>query len=699
MMLPSKESEMTRSSLELMYHISRELATALDLRTVLERVIFLSIKSVGAISGSIIVIDDNGKPVESAIITGDTIHNHTTQRLRVMLDHGLAGWVVRNRTSALVKDTSKDERWMQRQYEKEEQTAPRSAVSAPLLVRERLTGVMTLVHPKAGFFTKDHLALVQAISDQASIAVLNARLYAESQRQARVMTALAESAAIITGSLNLENVLARIMDQISQALRVEAVTLALIDPQSNELVVHAATGSAKDRLLKVRFQVGTGIAGWVAQEGRGVVVDDVHSDSRFDPQNDERTGFTTKAIACAPLRYRGEVIGILEAINPQNKVFDQDALLVLTGIGSLAGTAVRNAQLFEHLQAAHQSYRELFEDSIDPILITRWDGKIIEANRQAVNATDYDKDTLCQLTITQIHTPDLALLGAQYENVSVGKTLSYELRLRTRSGHEVPIQVSVRQVKVEDISHIQWILRDITERKNLDTMREDLISMIYHDLRSPLANVVSSLDVLDNMLPADGDTTVRSLLGIALRSTERIQRLTNSLLDINRLEAGQPVGSRRPANALDLIHEAYEIIVPIAENKQQSLSLELPDSLPSVLVDADMIRRVVTNLIENATKYSPSGSKICVGAAQQGDWVQIWIQDDGPGIPATEHERIFDKFTRLQNREASKGLGLGLAYCKLAVQAHGGHIWVESEPGAGARFIFTVPVSTPESTP
>jgi PAS domain S-box-containing protein len=692
-MLPGKDTELNRSSLELMYHVSRELATALDMRTVLQRILFLSMKTVGAGSGSILVIDDNGKPVESVIIRGSAVHNHTTQRLGVMLDGGLAGWVVRHRTPVLVRDTRRDERWLLQDYEKEALTSARSAVSAPLLVRERLTGVMTLVHPQAGFFTPDHLELVQAISDQASIAVLNARLVAESQRQAQVMTALADSAAAITSSLNLEDVLAHIMDQTTQALRVQAVTLALIDPQTNELVVQAATGSVRHLLQNTRFQMGKGIAGWVAQEGVGVVVDDARRDPRFDSETDQRTGYSTQAVACAPLRYCGEVIGILEALNPEGNLFDPDALLVLTGIGSLAGTAVRNAQLFEHLQAAHQSYLELFEDSIDPILITNWQGLIVEANRQAAAAAEYPQAELLQSFISQLLTPDLELLGAQFENIQGGKTISYESELRTHRGHKMPIQVYVRQVSVKGISHIQWILRDLSERKNLDTLREDLISMIYHDLRSPLANVVSSLDVLNTTQPVANDPTARSLVGIAMRSTERIQRLTSSLLDINRLEAGQPLGVRQPMDVLELIREAHDLLMPIAVNKHQTLILDLPHSLPTVLGDADMIRRVITNLLENAIKFSSSGSLTSIGASQQDGWVQVWIQDQGPGIPEVEHGHIFDKFFRLKNRESSKGMGLGLAYCKLAVQVHGGQIWVESGFDSGSRFIFKLPVA------
>lgn len=690
MALPQDDS-ITRASLELLYHISRELSAALDLRTVLQRVLFLSMQNVGAISGSIIVLDDNQKPVESAIIVGNQVHSHTTQQLRATLDFGLAGWVARNRQPVLVKDTSQDERWLPRQYEEDEQARPKSAVSAPLLTRELLVGVITLVHPQPGFFTDEHLALVQAIADQAGIAVLNARLYAESQRQARVSTALAASASGITASLNLEDVLAGIMEQTGQALNVQAVSLALIDPIDGKLVFRAATGWAKHQVIDTRLEIGQGIAGWVAQKGEGVIVQDVDTDPRFDPETDRRTGFKTRAIACAPIRYRGEVIGVLEALNPNEGYFDPDALLVLTGIGSLAGTAIRHAQLFEQLQAAHQSYRELFEDSIDPILITDWEGRILEVNRKAALTTDYAPEDLRQMKISQLHAIDLEQTGECFEKLRSNQTFHYESRLRTCSGHEVPIEVYVRQVKIDDVACIQWILRDITERRNLDTLRDDLISMIYHDLRSPLANVVSSLDVVETMLSPDESTALKPLLDIAIRSTERIQRLTDSLLDINRLEAGQPIGNRQVVKVSDLIRDAVETVMPIAQNKHQRIAIEILSEPPPVHVDPDMIRRVVTNLLENATKYTPSGCLIQVGAYFQDGYVHVWVQDNGPGIPASEHERIFEKFSRLHAREGPRGLGLGLAYCRMAVQAHGGRIWVESKPGAGARFQFTLP--------
>ena len=681
----------TTDSLELLYNISRELAAALDLRTVLQRMLFLSMRNVGAINGSIIVLDDNLQPVESAIIVGEAIHNQTTQQLKITYEKGLAGWVATNKQAVLVPDTSRDERWLRRPDDSSSRSGAKSAVSAPILARDRLVGVMTLVHPQTNFFNQNHLNLVQAIADQAGIAVLNARLYAESQRQARVMTALANSASAITGSLNLEEVLQNILEQISQALRVEVVSLALIDLQNEELVFRASTGKKSQNVVGIRLKLGQGIAGWVAKEGEGAIVPDVTQDSRFFADVDRQTGFITHAIACAPIRWQGQVIGILEALNPLDNIFDSDALLVLTGIGGLAGTAIRHAQLFESLEAAHKRYRDLFEDSIDPILITDWEGHVIEANRQVELITDISTDALRQMSIEQLGFLDTEVVGPHFSNLSSGETISYESVLLTQQGNTVPVQVYARQVQIESASYLQWILQDISERKRLESLRNDLISMIYHDLRSPLANVVSSLDVLETLLPVDTDPALKSLLNIAVRSTERIQRLTNSLLDIRRLEAGQSVVNPQPISPLTLVCEVVEIVQPTAETKKQTISIKVQPDTPPVHADADMIRRVLINLLENAVKYSPTDSKITIGAEREDDHVVIWVKDTGPGIPATERERIFNKFWRLKEQNAQRGYGLGLSYCRLAVEAHAGRIWVEGKPGVGACFKFALP--------
>jgi PAS domain S-box-containing protein len=685
------DTEAAQDSLMLLYEVGREFAAALDLRTVLHRVLFLSMKNIGAISGSIIVLNESGQPAETAFLMAGQKQVNTTLQLQDIYERGMAGWVAKQKNAVLVLDTSKDERWLRRPDDANERTGAKSAVSAPIQVRDELVGVITLVHPRPGFFNTDHLDLVKAIADQAGIAILNARLYAESQRQARVMTAVAESAAAINASLQLDEVFQRILDQISQALRVEGASLALTDFESGELEFRASTLKLTSALSKMRIPLGEGIAGWVALHGESALVADTSQDPRCSPTLEKKLGIERKSVLCVPIRSENQVIGVLEVDNPLEGIFSQDDLLVLSGIAEMAGTAIRHAQLFERQQAAHQRYRELFEDSIDPILITDWGGHILEANRQAELKIGAKSEQLRPFTIEKLHSINHDVVSVDYSSLTPGRTISYESELNTMTGEHLPIEVYVRAVYNEGNSYLQWILRDISERKNMEKMREDLVTMAYHDIRSPLANIVSSLGVIETMI-AEDDPDAESLISIAMRATERIQRLTDSLLDINQLEAGQPVGNRQLVSPVELVAEALDAVLSMAQGKEIEIETILSEDISDVNVDADMIRRVIINLLENAIKFTPAKGKIWIGAKNEANFVRFWVEDTGPGIPAQERERIFDKFTRLHTQSGRRGFGLGLAYCRLAVIGHGGRIWVESETGSGANFQFALPV-------
>jgi two-component system, NtrC family, sensor histidine kinase KinB len=682
-------NDSTRASLELLYHVSRELAAALDLRTVLQRVLFLSLRNVGGERGSIVVLDDNGIVVDSAIVYGVRVHSHTTQQLRETVDRGLAGWVVRSRQAVVLPDTSRDERWLRRPDDANDRSGAKSAICVPVMARERLVGVLTVVHPEVGFFGEEHLALIQAIADQAGIAVLNARLYEDSQRQARVMTALAESAVAMTASLQLSDVLQRILEQTANALRVETVLLALINESQQEIEIRAASGERGWPLVGQHVPLGEGIYGRVASSGQGIILPQA-----ADLPAAQIPGLQVRALVCAPVHAQGRIIGVLEAVNPRSGPLDPDALLVLSGIGSLAGIAIHNATLYGRVDTAQTRYHELFEDSIDPILITNCSGIIQEANRQAGLNTGFDPLALRGMDIDQVYKIVREKTGGDFERIQADEIVTYESTLCTASKNHVPVQVYVRRVMIDEADCLQWIARDISERKALDTLREDLMAMIYHDLRSPLANVVSSLDVMETMIPAESSPSLRSPLRIAQRSTDRIQRLISSLLDVHRLEAGQPILTQSSTDPLTLITEAVDIVRPPADAKRQNLLVNTAQALPALWIDTDMLRRVLVNLLENAIKYSPTGSQIEVGAAVDSAELRFWIQDQGQGIPAEQQQIIFEKFARLRAEPSIKGLGLGLAFCRLAVEAHGGRIWVESTPGAGSRFQFALPVQS-----
>lgn len=517
-------SNSSQLSLELLLNTSRELTTALDINTVLKRVLYLSVKNVGAERGMLIVLDEKQHPEQAAIIFKGQLIRYTIPELYAIIEQGLAGWVLRERKPVLIPNTKNDSRWLSRPDDQADQTGAKSAICVPLVAREEIVGVLTLVHPTPDFFNEKHLELLQAIADQAGIAVHNARLY-------------------------------------------------------------------------------------------------------------------------------------------------------------------------DSLQAATQRYRELFEQNIDPIFITDWENHILEANQQAILVSGYTMQELLNLSILDLHQVQKNALGKNNQQLERQSIITYESEMHLKDHRLLPVIVYVRGIRTSQGNQLQWILRDISERKELDGLRNDLSAMIYHDLRSPLSNVVSSLDMLQSILSTDSKEAIQPVYSIAVRSIGRMQRLINSLLDINRLEAGQPITNQKEFDVARLVDEAADAVQPTVEGKEQQVSLELAENLPPAFGDEDMIRRVLINLLDNATKYTPVQGKIVIKAWSDAGLVYFSVKDSGHGIQPEWREAIFEKFTRIQAERFPRGLGLGLAFCRLAVKAHGGRIWVEGETGQGSQFIFTIPAA------
>jgi PAS domain S-box-containing protein len=678
-------------SLNLLYDISRELVSALDLTTVLQRVLSRSLEIVEADSASIIILNEKGEPEDAAIIVDGEVHKGSVERLKSTLDEGLAGWVVKNRKSALVPDTSQDDRWVKRGYTDGIQQGPKSTLCAPLIARDQLVGVITFTHKKINHYDQEHLDLVQTIADQAAIAALNAQLYQASQRRANVMSILAETAAAITSTLEQDEVFSRILESTSSALEADSVLLGLIDRATNEVELQASLGENSPRKIGHRIKIGEGIAGWVAKNGKMAVVPDMAADNRFNIDAEVTDNYQITAAAAAPISAKGEIVGVLQAVNPKDG-FSEEDILLLQGISGLAGTAIQHARLFNETQQAHARYRQLFEDSIDLIFISDWDGQILEANQEAIQLSKYSREDLQEMKIFHFMMVDWNVVGINFNTLREGDRLTYDSHLQPKEGDGFPVEVHVHPVSIEDQTGLQWIVRDITELKTLEQLREDLTSMIYHDLRSPLANVVSGLDLIRVMVPEEYE--IETILQIGERSINRIQRLVSSLLDTSRLQAGQKIITASPVIFQSLVTEAIETIRPTADASNFVVEVNQPEEPITLVLDADMIRRVMINLLENALKFSRVGRHIQINVWQEDEELYFSVKDEGRGISEEDQKTIFERFMRADViAKKTKGLGLGLAFCKLAVEGHGGEIWVESQLDQGSTFTFKIPIN------
>lgn len=510
---------------------------------------------------------------------------------------------------------------------------------------------------------------------------------------------LLEISRELNTTLDLRTILTRVLTLGARYVGAERASIIVLDDQMQpvEAAISYGDNPHPTSFERIGDVLSSGLAGWVARTRQVAWLADTSQDERWLKRPDdapEQTG--PKSAICAPLLATENLVGILTIVHPQKNYFTEEHVGLVRGIADLAALAVRNARLYTSLQTAHRRYRELFEASMDPIFITNWQGGIMDVNRQAERITGEAKASLLQKTISDLFPLRQDRLGQNFVELMGGTSLNFESSLQPRGGAQHPIEVYVRRIDYSGADSLQWILHDISERVELDRMREDLSAMIYHDLRSPLANIVSSLDLLSAMLPQDLDPGVQSVLNIANRSVDRLQRMINSLLDINRLQAGQPITTRRKIIPAQMLQDVADVVKITCESKQQTVRLQLEDDLPPLQADLDMIRRVLINLLENASKFSPDGTELEIGARNSDGLLTFWVKDQGPGIPPESREIIFEKFSRLQGARSTKGLGLGLAFCRLAVLAHGGKIWVESESGQGSTFLFSLPVSQTE---
>ncbi len=255
-----------------------------------------------------------------------------------------------------------------------------------------------------------------------------------------------------------------------------------------------------------------------------------------------------------------------------------------------------------------------------------------------------------------------------------------------------PFEIAEVQARVEThlaLRRQQKELQANYERlQELERLRDNLTHLIVHDLRSPLGVMLMSLELLKTRATNLSERDL-GLVDKALRSSATLLDMVNQLLDVNRLESGQMPLNKAENDLAKIAQSVIDGMAPAFAERRVVLTAKEP---LAALCDEGIIRRVFENLLGNALRYTPSRGEISVSVVRDGTEVRVVVADQGPGIPAEYHGRIFEKFVQVEGEQRGKGSGLGLTFCKLAVETHGGRIGVESEVGKGSQFWFTLPL-------
>jgi signal transduction histidine kinase len=265
-------------------------------------------------------------------------------------------------------------------------------------------------------------------------------------------------------------------------------------------------------------------------------------------------------------------------------------------------------------------------------------------------------------------------------------------RLADATGRTVDLEVS-RTLLGEGTEHAYavYVVHDVSRHAEVNRLREQLLYSVAHELRGPLTVLDNALEILDaefEQLPAD---EFRAVIGAARRTSNRMRLLMEDLLSAGSIQSGHFVVAPRPTPVAGIIDEAVEAVAATLEARGQELVRQLAGARASVLADRRYARQVLTNLLTNASKYSPEHSIIRIRVEPAGTMLRISVEDQGPGIPPEHRAGLFERFYRVRTDADAPGIGLGLAIAKGIVEAHGGTIGVDSEVGRGTRVWFTLP--------
>ncbi|MDI6829114.1 MAG: ATP-binding protein [Armatimonadota bacterium] len=504
----------------------------------------------------------------------------------------------------------------------------------------------------------------------------------------------------------IEETLKRFVRKTAEILYAEKCVFMLFDKESGELVAtKPAYGLTDEEIKAFRVRATQGVSGEVFRTGKPIII--------YDALNDERTYKDNVALlhvrngVCVPLisEKRDEegrvvestTIGVLHVFNQRyGNIFTEEDVRLLQRYAKNATAVILNAQIYREFVAEKEDLEHIIESVYAGLLMVNKDGRITQMNASArAMFGAQGKDVLGKMYYEVIGEPKVKdiLVQCLTENTEIAS----EISLRKDESERI-YQVQTALVKGEDQQPIGVvaIFNDITEIRNVERMKTAFVSTVSHELRTPLTSIKGFISTLlmDEEGYYDRDTQ-REFYTIIDTECDRLTRLISDLLNVSRIEAGRALElNLKPVNLPNLIEKV--VTVQKSYTNKHTFKIEL-DDLPEITADEDKVDQILTNLTNNAIKYSPKGGQITITGTSKDGMVTISVADQGMGIPKDHLPKVFERFHRVDNRDTREvgGTGIGLYLVKHLVEAHGGKIWVESELGKGSTFTFTLPITPP----
>lgn len=692
---PSSESYQTLDTLYAVTRLIREAEEmGLALSIILPRVMALAVEKLEVPHASLIVVKPNGVLQEAWVVAAGTVnHVHGADPFyNKIVARGVAGSAIRTRAVVRVDDTTNDSRWIVRNPAFRSSVEPYSVLSVPLIARGASIGALTVTRAGRARFTAADEELLSLIAGQAAIAVDNARLYAESQRSLQFATLLSEAGRELNASLERGDILARLLSRTHRFLQSDVTLIALADAVGSSLIVQSAVGDRASGLVGRLLPLDDSVPGWAMQYRQSRLLAEQNPALASSYWRRLLDTIPTSAVV-VPLLVKDTAIGVLVAAGLPGKRLEPETVELLEALTHLAGNALANADQLARTRIAEARYNNLFANSLNAIVLTDVNGVIVDTNRRAAQLFERSKTTLVGLSLNALHAAQVDVARLLAGGNDGDAWLENEIVMG--DGETRPVEIRSKRIGTLDADLVQWIYTDRTPQGSLDRLRDDWTAMLVHDLQNPISNILSSLELLElELLSGNGDPVVGNVVDVAQRSARRLRHMVYSLQDIGRLETGRSIGERESIALHTIVDNVLETLNGSLLQHSVTFAVDLPETLPDLQVNVDMIERVLLNLVDNAVKHSARGDTISLHATHNpaAATVRLTVSDEGPGVPVAYRTAIFTKYFRAPG-ETGRGTGLGLSFCRLAVEAHGGRIWVDSAPGGGAAFHVELPLS------
>jgi two-component system phosphate regulon sensor histidine kinase PhoR len=500
----------------------------------------------------------------------------------------------------------------------------------------------------------------------------------------------------LTSNLSLENVFNQLRDPVRRTLNVENVSMALIEPSTQEIVfVDVLMGPLFEDLPTIRLKPGQGIAGWVAENRQAVIVNDVYTDKRFFSQIDHRSGFETRSMLCIPLQVQDKIIGVLQAINKLNGEFNENDLRLLQALGGPLAAAIENANLHADVIAEKRRIETIFASMSEGLLTVNAEGMVTHTNEALEILLQKKPEDFVGSIVSNVLRLAKGSFTEFMEEVLTADSDYPQLAADVYRSSEtlVPVLISGAPIHTKDgqVSEMIFVFSDLRQIREVERIRDDFFHSIVHELRTPLATILMYARLIRTG-KADTEEKAERFMGVIERESDRLQKMVRQMLGLAKLEARE---SQRTQAAIALSPIFDEILPQMADRANEKglvFRQRVAADLPSVVGDQETFDLIFRNLLNNAIKFTQSGMVRIDVWVEDGN-VFVKVQDEGIGIPEEAMPNLFQRFYRTQTavEKGIAGTGLGLYMVRESIEACKGGIQVESTLGKGTTFTVRLP--------